>query len=64
MVLGRFFGQVCGVLHGRMTTLLIYILLLSSLIHILIHTSAAVRNISMILGGYIEQVNAEYHFQE
>ena len=25
---------------------------------------ATVRNISVILGGFIEQVNAEYHMQE
>ena len=28
------------------------------------HKSATVRNISMILGGFIEQVNAEFHMQE
>ena len=28
------------------------------------HNSATVRNISMILGGFIEQVNAKFHMQE
>ena len=28
------------------------------------HNSAAVRNISMVLGGFTEQVNAEFHMQE
>ena len=28
------------------------------------HNSATVRNISMVYGGFIEQVNAEFHMQE
>ena len=28
------------------------------------HNSATVRNILMILGGFIEQVNTEFHMQE
>ena len=28
------------------------------------HNSATVRNIIMILGGFIEQVNADFHMQE
>ena len=31
---------------------------------VLEHNSATVRNISMILGGFIEQVNPECHMQE
>ena len=52
-------------LHARMTTL--HFLNFSSYPYFNLfqeHNSATIRNISMILGGFIEQVNVEFHMQE
>ena len=52
-----------------MTTLLIYIFLITSpyfifVIHLFEHNSAAVRNILMVNGRITEQVSAKCHMQE